>query len=35
MANGYLILTPVMLAQRLRRLVDGGCEVALNRPLEN
>ncbi len=35
MANGYLILTPVMLAERLRQMVDGRCEVALGRLLEN
>lgn len=29
MASGNLILTPVMSAEYLRQLVDGGCEVAL------
>lgn len=28
MANGYLILTPVMSAERMRQVVDGECEVA-------
>lgn len=35
MANGYLILTPVISTGRLRQMVDGGCEVALVWLLDN